>query len=464
MILSSIKSRLILLYSAVILLVLLILSAVLIISLKEIVYKPIDSNLLSKAKDLDSLIKSNSFSISFSDNKGRMHSFSFSNDRLWIYSSRYSKYFFQIRSANGSTLEKSISLGGISLPFNKGFDKFENMKFENKTLRLLNFFDKDNRMVIQVAYDVSKENGILNHFILIIFLSIIFIMLISALGGFIVSDRALEPIKDISGKINRISKENLEEKIDIENVPYELRELVSSFNNMLDRLNKAFKQQKRFISDVSHELKTPVSVLMMQSDVALKRDRTQDEYKKALETVKKTSKTMSNLIERMLLIAQLDSKYSRISLNYVDINEVIEESLSALKYPAYKNNVSVKFERKENCVVKGDKITLVEIFINLIDNAIKYNKKNGIVDISLKREDNFVAAEIKDSGIGISKDKLGKITEEFYRVDESRSKKIGGFGLGLSIAERIIKLHNGRIDIKSELNKGTSVFVYLPEK
>ncbi len=443
-------------------LVLSLLSIVLFMGLKSIVYKPIDSSLTTKAKAIDSLIKNNSFRFSFSDANGNRYSFSFSDNRLWIYSSRYSKYFFQIRSLKGETLEKSISLGNISLPFTKPLKRFENIYFDGKVLRLLNYPDKEDGMIIQVAYDVGREIGILNSFTLIMFISILIIMITSALGGFVVSSKALSPINRISEQISKISNENLGDKIDIKDVPSELEVLVVSFNDMLERLDKAFKQQKRFISDISHELKTPLSVMMMQADMALRKERNVDEYKRYIESMKDKIEMMSELIQKMLILASLESRYNKVSFADVCINDSVEEAVSLFKHKAYEKGITVNINSEERYIVKGDKVMLLEVFCNITDNAVKYNKKNGKIDIKIYKDKQFAVVEVCDNGLGIPKDKLDKITEEFFRIDESRSKEKEGFGLGLSIVKRIVELHKGKLEIDSVEGEYTKVKIFLP--
>ncbi len=441
--------------------VLLSLSIFLFFNLKNIVYKPIDSNLLSKAKMLDDMINGSVFHFSFSDINGNRFQLNFSNGNMWIYSSKYSKYFFQIRSFDGKVIEKSISLGNISLPFKKKFNRCYTVYTNNKAFRLLNYEDKKNRLIIQVAYDAESENNILYKFSLIILLYILFIMIASAISGFMVSKKALEPLDEMRSEIKNISEHNLNKKIEMKDIPKELQMLVLSFNRMLDRLDSSFKQQKQFISDVSHELKTPVSVIMMQSDIILRKKHTEEEYKNAIYTIKNTTYMMSGLIEKMLFIARLDSKYNKISFEKVILNDIVQDAVNLLKHSARDKNIFISFNNTETYSVNGDRTMLLEVFINLIDNAIKYNKENGNVDIDISKDEDFIVVKIKDSGIGISEKDIDNIDKEFYRVDESRSKQTEGFGLGLSIVKKIIKIHNGRMTIKSQLGIGTEVAVYL---
>ncbi len=461
--LSSIKGRLVFLYSTTMLTVLLIISVILFFALKRVVYNPVDANLLAKAKTLDNLIKTNSFKISFFDINGNRFSFSFSDNSLWVYIARNSKYFFQIRSPKGETLEKSPSMGKMSLPFLGRDRKCTTVHPNGKFLRMINYYDKDMGIIIQVAYNIKRERGILMGFISVVFGAIATIMIISSIGGYIISQKALKPLNELSSRIKNISNENLNQKISMDGIPDELKDLVDAFNEMLKRLDKAFKQQKRFISDLSHELKTPVSVIMMQSELTLKKERTINEYQKALHTIKDTAMMMSRLIEKMLFMASLDSRYNAMSFEECDIAQIIEKAISMLKVEIDKKEISVELSCQKKIKINCDKTAMLEVFINLIDNAIKYNVERGNIKIHCKQADSGVTIEIADSGIGIKPEELEHIYEAFYRVDASRSKSINeGFGLGLSIVKKIIELHKGDIQITSEPGKGTTVKISLP--
>jgi signal transduction histidine kinase len=369
--------------------VLSLMSVVLLLSLQKIVYDPIDANLLSKAKALDNMIDSSidsDFKFSFSDTRGNSFQFKVSGGKLWVYSSQYSRYFFQIRSFEGKTIKKSISLGDKSLPFNKKFKKIETIKADGKVVRLLNYIDNKNKIIVQVAYNAKNEDDILNNVTFISLVAILFIMLTSSIGGFLVSKKALKPIDEISNDIKKITDENLGGTIELEDAPDELKTLITSFNDMLKRLDNSFKQQKRFLSDVSHELKTPISVIMMQSELVLRKDRTPDEYKKAFFTISNTSSMMSNLIEKMLFMARLDSKHNKISFEKNAINDIVKNAIELLRHNAEDKNIKINLHENAMYEIDADKTSLLEVFINLIDNAIKYNKENGTIDIYLNSE------------------------------------------------------------------------------
>ncbi len=456
--LNSIKSRIILLYVAIIGVVLGALAIFFIFYLKSIVYKPIDISLKKKAMQLDKLIRSTTIRFSFSNAYGRRFEIDLSKAQLWIYSSVYSKYYFQLRTDDGKLIEKSTSLGDLTLPYDKSMGEFETVKVGSQFVRLVNFKDKNDKMIIQVAYNVKDERDMLLRFEILIFLTLFFILIISAALGFYVSHSALSPLEDLSKQIRSITEHNLDRKVYIENMPNELKDVIDSFNSLLERLNRAFKREKQFISDISHELKTPISVIQMQCDLALRKERSSEDYKKALRLVKETISKMTQLIDKMLILSRLEALDHKFSES-VSSRDTILSAIGLLRHKAESRGVDVDLDIEDDCLIEGDRNLLEELFVNLIDNAIKYNVENGKVLIRVASVDNKCEITVKDTGIGIEEVELDKIFEGFYRVDKSRSKTTEGFGLGLSIAKKIVDLHKGEIFIKSTPSKGTTVSV-----
>ena len=424
--------------------------------LKGVVLKPVDLSLLKKAEALDKLINSTTIKFEIFNVYGKKFEIDLSKAQLWIYSSVYSKYYFQLRTLSGKLIEKSKSLGKLTLPYSNKMKKFETIKLGGKFLRLVNYVDKKNQLIIQVAYNVENEINILERFELIIFSTLFFILFISALAGFFVSKSALEPINKIKEQIKAITEHNLDKRIDVGEVPDELKDLIESFNTLLERLRKAFLREKRFISDVSHELKTPISVIQMQCEIALRKERDSKEYKKALETIKDTISLMSSLVEKMLMVSRLE-RVDKSVFSEVELSSVLRSAYELLKGRADDCDIDLDLNiPNEPIFVKGDKTLLVEMFVNLIDNAIKYNNKGGCVLVEVEKLGSSVVVKISDTGIGISEDEVEKVFEEFYRADKSRSKDREGFGLGLSIVKKIAQLHGIEIKINSSDNTGTT--------
>lgn len=463
--LSSIKAKIIVFYLAVLFVILSTLGIFLYFSLDRIIYDSIDSSLLSRAKALATLVSSDNSETEFE----------FSDEIMWEYNSSKSKSFFQIRRFDGFTLEKSASLKDSELPSSGKENKteFKTIFLNGTPARLVNFHASDeientakNRghgLVIQCAENIQNQINLLNRYRLVLSLSILSIMIISASGGFLIARKALNPIKDISKTIDRISESNLSERITIENIPEELRVLASSFNRTFNSLERSFNRQRQFAADASHELRTPLSVVLSQSEIILRKDRTTGEYENALAAIKESAMMMSQIIQKLLTLARLSTDKVELKMEDIDLNEIIRESVKILSPLAEQKGISINISADGQSVIFGDKAALLDLFVNIIDNAIKYNVPEGKVDISVGKETGFIVTEIRDTGIGIPESDLDKVFDRFYRVDKSRSKEIGGSGLGLSISHEIVKLYGGRIDIESRIGSGTIVSVYLKE-
>ncbi len=468
--LSSIKTRVIAFYMVVLFLTLSTLGVFLYFSLHKIVYNSIDSGLLSRAKALATLVTEN-------DNETE---FRFSDEVMWEYNSPKSKSFFQIRRFDGTTLEKSLSLRDSELPFpgKKNQISFETILLNGEPARLINFYvpegnghgnnekssavkNKGHGLIIQGAEDIEDKIDLLQSYSLVLSLSILFIIIISASGGFLIAKKALTPIKEISKTIGRISEANLSERIAVRNIPEELKDLASSFNRTFDSLEKSFTRQRQFVADASHEMRTPLSVILSQSDIMLRKERPSQEYRDALSAVREAAMMMSRMVQKLLALASLEADKIDLKIEDVDIGGIIHKAVKLLIPLAEQKGISINISADEQYLILGDRTTLLELFTNLIDNAIKYNIPHGEINISIRKEMGFIETEIRDTGIGISEGDLDRVFDRFYRVDKSRSRESGGIGLGLSICEEIVKLHGGRIEIKSKVGEGTTVTVYL---
>jgi heavy metal sensor kinase len=465
---SSIKAKIIIFYMAVLLLILSVLGALLYFSFSKIVYDSIDSGLLSKATALATLV---------SMDAGDKTRFKFSDEITWEYNSPHAKSFFQIRRLDGTTIEKSASLGNRDLPFSTPdwHTSFEFISLGRRPVRLINFYvpiengelniseNKKNSLVIQCAEDIRYQMKLIERHRITLLFSILSIVIVSASGGLLIAHRALTPIKNISDTIDKISESNLSERISVEDIPQELRILASSFNRTFDRLEMAFIRQKQFAADASHELRTPLSVILSQSEIILRKDRTPGEYRNTLATIKEAATMMSEIVRKLLAIAKLSADKVELRFERINLGDIISESVNLLSPLAEHKGVSIDISPAKPLAVLGDRSLLSELFNNLIGNAIKYNVPHGKIHINLIQEADLIITEIRDTGIGIPENDLAKVFDRFYRVDKSRSRETGGAGLGLSICNEIVKLHNGRIEIKSKVDEGSTVSVYLKE-
>lgn len=282
---------------------------------------------------------------------------------------------------------------------------------------------------------------------------------LSLVGGNAISAQVLSPIKDINKQIKAIQAESIE-KISYPHIDEELQELISSINEMLLRLGKSFRSQKEFIEYASHELKTPLSVMMAKTDLMLIDTKLSKDNIKLTQEIQNKIDYLNDLINDLSL---LSLSKEHLQFESVSIQSILDTII---------NNITNKAKEKYiNIILKGQnldkKIELVPILItqaveNIIENAIKYSKDGSEIEVETKIHKKFFTMYIKDTGIGIPEHLIHRIFDKFYRVDSSRSKHTGGRGLGLTLTKAIIELHNGTIQVKSEEGVGTVFTLHIP--
>jgi signal transduction histidine kinase len=273
-------------------------------------------------------------------------------------------------------------------------------------------------------------------------------------------DKILIPIDAITKRANKISVTDLSETIEQPLSDYEIKELVDSFNNMIKRLNDEVSHLDQFNSDVSHELKTPLTVIKGEIELALDKARDSEYYKQSLKTIQQESNTIHTIVDNILMLTKYTKANIGQTFNKISLDNLLLDSVNHYNTQLKKKNIKLHFKKFEPVTIDGNLQLMSIIFSNLIDNAIKYTTENKNIYLSLYKKEKIYFI-IKDEGIGISKDKLTTLIIRFYRVDESRNKQIKGFGLWLSIVQKGIELHNGTIKIASKKNKGTIVKVIL---
>lgn len=321
---------------------------------------------------------------------------------------------------------------------------------------------------INLVYSFAREQKMLDNLILILLIMIPLTLILASGGGYFLASRALKAIDLISVTAAKISQSNLSQRIRVnEGREDEIGRLVKTLNSLLDRLENSFYRQKQFNADVSHELKTPISVIKAQIEEAIDSEKklTSDQ-KNILLTIKKQIEQMNQLVSQMLLLAKVDGKNIKPDKEEFDLNVVVDAVIEEMNNLASEKNISIKKEIREGQEfrMKADLSLITQLLLNLIDNALKYSKDSGKIKIILTKLDGFYRLNIIDNGIGIAEEDLDDIFKRFYRVDKSRSREYGGTGLGLSICSWIVKIHGGEINIKSSLKKGSNFEILLPEE
>jgi signal transduction histidine kinase len=296
---------------------------------------------------------------------------------------------------------------------------------------------------------------------LIILISTPLYILFASLGGWFLAQRALRPIDYITKTAREIRKGNLTQRLMLPRTEDEVGRLATTFDEMLDKLESSISKEKRFASDASHELRTPVSIISAQVEQTLSGNkRSERDYRQALKKILMESKKMSYIISQLLMFYRGDEGKYELNFEILDLNMIVEEVANEFKGIASDNGIEINFEVKEKVKIRADQTLITRLLINLIDNAIRFSKKDGKVNIVVFREKDFANIIVEDNGIGISKKDIPYIFDRFYRSDRSRTGQ--GTGLGLSIVKWIVDMHKGEIKVESEINRGSRFIVKLP--
>ncbi|HYL69145.1 MAG TPA: heavy metal sensor histidine kinase [Candidatus Limnocylindria bacterium] len=340
-----------------------------------------------------------------------------------------------------------------------------NQKIAGERFRVL----RDNLDIAGSLYDVTvatstKELGeALERFRRVLFFAIPLLLLIAALGGYLMSRRALAPVDEITQSARRIGAQNLSVRLAVPQTGDELERLAATLNDMLSRLDAAFQRITQFTADASHELRTPVSIMRTCAELSLRKPRTESEYREALSQILAETEKVSRLIEQLLLLARADSGSATIPIARTNLNDVLQKAWrQASNLAASKNQKTEQHIPEAPVFVRGDPASLERLFLILLDNAMKYTPDSGRIELHLSTDDGFAVTEIRDTGIGIAAEDLPHIFDRFYRADRARSRETGGTGLGLAIGRWIVDAHGGEIRVQSEPAKGSSFQVRLP--
>lgn len=280
---------------------------------------------------------------------------------------------------------------------------------------------------------------------------------IAALVGYLLTKRAFRPVKQIAEAAEHINNGNdLTRRIGLEKGNDEIHKLANEFDMMFDRLQESFENEKRFTSDASHELRTPMAVIITQAEDALKNQETRGEAREALEAIHGKATEMSALISGLLMLARADRGHLKIHRENTDLSALSEMVCEQAKELAADMQIDIISEIEPGIHINGDETMLIRMLLNLCENGIKYGRVGGFLKITLKRESNFAICTVEDNGIGIAEENIGRIWERFFREDEARTS---GSGLGLPLAKYICEAHDGNIRVESELGKG-SIFEF----
>ena len=290
------------------------------------------------------------------------------------------------------------------------------------------------------------------------------LLLLAAAGvGYWMSRRALAPVDRLVGAARQIGGSNLNRRLEQLQTGDELQRLSDTLNEMLERIESAFLRVTQFTADASHELRTPVSLIRTEAELALRRSRGEAEYKEALRHILEEAERTTLLIEQLLELARADSGRGVLDLQTIDLKSIVERVAENWQQVASVRNLQFSANIcEEHASVLGDENLLHRLTDILLDNALKYTPPPGFVRLTLERTEEEAVITVQDSGVGIAPEEQQKIFERFYRVDKARSRSQGGTGLGLAIAHWIVSQHHGSIRVESHPGQGATFRVKLP--
>jgi heavy metal sensor kinase len=395
--------------------------------------------------------------------------------------------FIQVLDESGKIGQRSDNLRNIQLPVSfaalrnavRGLPTYETYRpLGIPPLRVVTFpvLEKGHiARIVQVASSLEDVEDALNTLLIILVVTVPLALLVASLGGQFLANQVLKPVGHVTRTARLITSRNLNQSIPVPRGRDELKSLVETFNEMIFRLSKSFDQIKQFTSDASHELKTPLTVLKGEMEVALRKERSPQDYVHVLRSNLEEINRMSRIVEDLLFLSKTDTGEIRLTKEEVNLTEIVRDVVAQLSLLAEVKDLHIITpNHHEEIHLLADGLCMRQLVMNLIYNGIKYTEPGGFIQVALQTDapaavsagpdqrQASVKIIVSDSGIGISKEDQEKIFDRFYRADKARSRDQGGSGLGLSICKWIVQAHRGHIDVESDLGKGSVFTVTLP--
>jgi heavy metal sensor kinase len=312
----------------------------------------------------------------------------------------------------------------------------------------------------EVVQSLAPIDEALDRLRLALLLGIPFALALAGAGGWILAGRALEPVDRITQMARSITATDLSRRINL-NRQDELGRLAGTFDEMIDRLERAFQEHRQLAADVSHELRSPLTILEAQTSLALRRSRSVDEYQQVLSSMQEEVERMSSMLNQLLTLTRADAGEEPMQLEPLSVASIARPVVDNMQPLADEKGVSLTLEADATVWVQGDGPRLRQLLINLLDNAIRHTPRDGRIEVKVSREAGEAVMRVVDTGEGISPQDLPHVFQRFYRGDRARQRGTGNSGLGLAIVKWIVDAHGGVIEVRSVPGKGAVFTVRL---
>lgn len=338
-----------------------------------------------------------------------------------------------------------------------------NLDFSQYRIAMRKVMVGDHVFMVRAAIPTEPFDQALDRFRVILQATLPVLIVLASLAGYWLSGRALAPVNEIVRTARSVGVQDLAGRLAVPSAKDELRLLSETLNEMLSRIETSVKRITQFTADASHDLRTPVALIRASAELALRRSRSESEYRETLSRILAASEETTRLIENLLTLARADAGATDLRFTAVDLLAHVEKVVSEAAILAAEKSVAVQMKLGDRPVrVSADSAAIDRLLLILVENAVKYTPSGGMVEVSLLNGGRTACIEVRDNGIGIPEKDLPHIFERFYRADRARSRDPGGSGLGLAIARWIVDMHGGAIEARSVVGCGSQFRISLP--
>ncbi|MCH7615499.1 MAG: HAMP domain-containing protein [Nitrospinae bacterium] len=381
--------------------------------------------------------------------------------------------FFQIFGPQGQITLQSANITTRNIPLSEsamqaalqGEATYESVRFQGGiSIRLLSYPIKHGETlvnILRVGTSLRPVEEMLNRLVFVLLIGSPLAVIVSMFGGWFLAGRALRPVDTITLAAQRIAAGDLTQRIHTTSAD-EIGRLASTFNDMIARLEASIRQIRQFSADASHELRTPLTITKGETELALRKERTPEVYREVLESNLEEIDRMSRIVDELLFLSRADLGEIKIAKEPVQLDQLVQEIQHQAIVLGKDREVETVLGTLEPTQVVGDEWRLRELFLNIVDNAVKYSREKGTVEINLEHANGMAKISVQDNGIGISPDEQKLVFDRFFRSDTARAHAQKGTGLGLAICKWIAETHQGQIQVESTPGQGSRFTIFLP--
>lgn len=381
-----------------------------------------------------------------------------------------SNYILQVADNSGSVIWRSDNLVSDTLPSFTTYVREGARADDNRLLSHYWLNGERYRIVmtrseiasVTAAYPLSEIDATLRRLFAAMLYALPLVLVISVWTGWFIAGRSLRPVDEITRLARQITASNLEQRLPRAQNNDEIGRLIDTLNEMIARLESSFSQVRQFTSDASHELKTPLAILMGELEIALRRPMTIEEYKATVASCLEEVERLTHVVQGLLELSRAETGQSVIDRKPVRLSTLVADVCDDVMLIAESKHVQLTTDIQLDLQIIGDKVRLHQAILNVVENAVKYTPSAGAVRVELRKVEDEIRLLVSDTGIGIAAEHIPFLFDRFYRVDKARSKNIHGTGLGLAIVKWIVDVHNGTIKVVSTEGAGTTMQITFP--